>query len=160
MSALKDFLQTDADRILAEAKDEEEQYARWERSVLALFEVVEGWIREADPQGLIRLVREDYRPFSPASPRQSRLVITLGTHRARLEAQGPSVIGKVTDETADPPREFKPAGRAELVGGDHQYVLLLDRADGADRWFIRTTTWRVRPLDRRTFEGLLAGLLA
>jgi hypothetical protein len=160
MSALKDFLQTDADRILAQAREEEERYARWEQSVLALFDQVEGWVREADPRQLVRMVREDYHPFSPTSPRQSRLVFTLGTHRARLEAKGPSVIGKVADESADPPREFKPAGRAELVGGDHEYVLLLDRTDGADRWFIRTTVWRVRPLDRRTFEGLLAGLLA
>jgi hypothetical protein len=159
MSALKEFLQSDADRILAEAKAEEERYAEWDRSVEGLFAQVEGWIREADAKQVIQLVRDEYHPFGPLNRKQKRLAIAIGKHRASIEAKSPHVLGGVSIDGEHPAVKHALAGQADLVGGDHTYSLYLLRTVEPERWFIRTGPGRVKPLDRNTFEHLLTDLL-
>jgi hypothetical protein len=179
MGVLTEYVRKEADQIRAELARRKELLDEWLTAISKLYDLLEGWIREADGGlGLLGTNRRTTTEFI-SEPRLGHYDVNLmwvtfggaiGNRQAILAPKA-----RYTSFVIQPPgREPRRAdGVIEIQSGYHnrssfpEYYLFRLKTDGGDEWFIRSVNaWNadpnditVEPLDRERFEAAMLRVL-
>lgn len=156
MGKLKEFLSQEVEKLRAEANSEAEENRRWSSSAYRLFDQIETWIRDADPNKVVEIDRSVTMSLDRITPIPI-LWLKVGLRRVSISASSRRVAGIF--QLPDDPVAYKPAGLVVVEGGDHTYRLYLFRTGGEDRWYLQTHGMNLQSLDRELFESLITTTL-
>lgn len=169
MSALSQFLKKEGERLRVEAPVREAKQQDWDRAVTNLLRQLEGWVKEADSEGIIQIeVKKWPFPISEEGLGEYRLPYL----RLRLDTRTVTISGKarnVVDRIRPPGSAHSRQADGLAVISDNvvkgqsgtanYYLYRLAEPDG-DHWYIRhALEEEVKPLDRERFEAILVSLL-
>jgi hypothetical protein len=169
MSVLSRFLKEEGERLRAGLPEREAKLTEWKDSVRNLMAQLAGWVREADPQGLIeiddtqsqRLMETELGLYYA-----TRLELRFVAHQIWVIPKARNVVAFIPSATGDGERradgvvivtDYPPNGDQIPAA---VYNLYRVAESGGDRWFIRyATSGKVEPLDRDRFETVLVNML-
>jgi hypothetical protein len=167
MGVLAEFLKEKADEIRAAKPERDRLVADWTAAVERLLGLIEQWLRESDPDGLIRSERtthafndEAMGPYSVPG-----LSLELDGQVVGVVPVARRVVASVVLPGESQPRRAE--GRVDLKRyGDTIYVLYRFRDGEADRWYVvhdgvfdtKLNRPVGRDLTREEFEADLASL--
>jgi hypothetical protein len=159
MKTFQEFLREQAAQIRAEEAAKEAKKGRWISSVDALISQMTSWLRELDPDGILKLQTRllERTEESMGSYSISALIIWMGSRMVAVEPVACDILGPVKK-----PREGSWGGRVDLLG--RPYACKIYRflgSNGVEEWYIldEKTYW-LCPLTRETFDSALLGLFA
>ena len=168
MGALTTFLREEGERLKAGQPERAAKLHEWQSAIRGLMAQLAGWVRDADPDGLIEI--DDAQS-------QRLLEQGLGLYYAprlglRLESRYAWVIPKARNVFAFVPTPDGGDHRADglVVVTDSRprddevpaaaYNLLWVRGPDGGGWFVRAATdTRAEPLTRERFEAILVDVL-
>jgi hypothetical protein len=157
MQSLRELLQEkarDEDK-LARLKAREE----WVVAVTGLMNQLNGWLREADPQGLLTIYITEDDKLEAGLGRYTvpTLHVEFDERHVRIAAIGRNVprhrpLG--TDSL------IAPTGRIDIWAGGDKYTLYRLSDDSAQRWIILGHQGKMVSLDQARFEAIMGELLS
>jgi hypothetical protein len=158
MSTLTDFLKEQAERLAQ--PDIKTQLDRWIQSEQRLIRDLEQWLKEADPQSVLKMTKANHELREEKFGSYSavhRMTIDLGGRRVEIVPRGGSVGGVIPLEDG---RTVPIHGLVDMTNDIGRYRLyrIPDNAEG--RWFIKHESWeRAKSLERSIFEAAMVHLL-
>jgi hypothetical protein len=167
MGVLAEFLKEKADEIRAAKPERDRLVSDWTAAVECLLGQIEQWLRESDPEGLIRCQRvghsfndEGMGPYTVPG-----LKLELDGQVVGVVPVARRVVASVVLPGESQPRRAE--GRVDLTRyGDTHYILYRFRDAGGDRWYVvhdgvfdtKLNRPVGRDLTREEFEADLASL--
>lgn len=158
-TALTDFLRERATEYAVESEARRVKVAEWRAAVERLLALIQGWLKEADPDGLLKKEVDEWEINEQG----------LGKYKVPcLNINGlgrwVGVIPKArfTVTTANPPQKSAPvqaAGRVDFTNEAKRFVLYRFKGDPDDIWMIDDLTTGMKPFDREQFEAVLMSYL-
>jgi hypothetical protein len=158
-TTLSEFLNERARQEVAERQTRQSNVEEWQGAVGRLLRQIEGWVREADTQGLLDV-------------EQSRTVLNeagLGRYsvpQLEISGFGSSVTvvprARFTVYTGRPPHgegRKRADGRVDLTDGYRQVILYRFRTEPDDIWMMDDLKGPARQFDRAAFETVLLSFL-
>ncbi len=151
-------------------KDRKRLRTEWLGAINRLFDQIREWLREADPEGVIEVVRFEIMRVeerlgvydAPA------MKVRLNTENADVVPMGrfvprPRALLNVFSNPALQPRPdpYPDGGRVDISNGDRKHILLRSIVEGQDQWFalMRGRSSSV-PFDRACLEAILEDVLS
>jgi hypothetical protein len=158
-TAFSEFLRQQAEKHQAEVRAGKATVDEWRIALERLFAQLRAWLKESDPEGIIKIEEGNQDVTEPG----------LGRYRVPhliLRAFGKwiGIIPKArkTVGTAKPPQKSAPqraAGRVDITDELRRYVLYRFRDDSGDVWVIDDLQSEPKPLDKEAFEKALMSYL-
>lgn len=158
MSALQELIREQAQRLgQPEVKMRLDQ---WLRSAQSLLQQLEAWLKEADPEGILKVTKapHELREENFGAYELWRLKIDLGGRRVEIVPLGGNVGGAVRLENN---QTVAIRGMVEMVNDIDRIRLFRLIDDRSERWVIQHSgPWPAKPLDQTTFEAAMLQLLS
>jgi hypothetical protein len=141
-------------------RDRHERRSEWLAAINGLYDVIRGWLREDDPEGLLDIVPYQVSRTEPilGTYDAPALQILLGPAEVRVEPVGREVPFLAIRGASGTRTGF--AGRIDIGDGLREYNLYRERLQDGDRWQMPDKLNRFTYLDRQIFERILEELLA
>ena len=155
--SLKDFLKQKATVYAAESEKNRAVIMEWRAAVDRLFTQLEGWLVNADPEGIIRPTRD---PIEVTEPGLGRYSISRLNLQAFDKWVGLIPKARKTVKRAAPQQKGAPeqaTGRVDITDEIRRYVLYRFPEGTEDQWFIDDTAANseLQPLTAERFEAAL-----
>ena len=160
MISFKEFLASQEDRLRAEHLTRIETREKWAEAVASLIGQIEAWIKESDPDGLVKIRHKSAERdgWPQEIPVIERMELALGKQVVQVLPVAMDILG---------PR-WKPApgrwtGRVDLGGeSDHDYELFrFTSEDDTEAWYLRDTKiYQLKLLDQASFDAALVDLFS
>ena len=155
-----EFLRQKAAEHGVEAEENQATIAEWRDAVRRLFDQVREWLKQSDPDGIIKIEESELGMNEPGLGRYTIPALNL-----RCFGNWVGLLPKArrTIGTAKPPwktEAVRATGRVDMTDDIRRHFLYrLSAADG-DAWYIEDQlSGKQSPLDRQTFETALMGYL-
>jgi hypothetical protein len=154
-TTFSDFLRERAARYESQQGDARDVLEEWRAAVDRLFTQLCGWLKEADPTGIIAVERgqEKVREQGLGHYEVPRLDLRAFGKWVGLIPKARRTVG-----TAHPPQKKVPEradGRVDITDELRRYVLYRFLEDGQDVWVIDDLHSGQQPLTREAFEKAL-----
>jgi hypothetical protein len=178
MSVLTQFLKDEGQRLRAVRPEREAKLAEWQAAVGRLMAQLAGWVREADPEGLIEITEGESQRLVEGMLGEydvPRLGLRLDTRHVWVVPKARNDVTVLPSPDGGPPRrtdglvvitEFAPVdgfwriGPLTLSGGPPAWYLHRVHEAGVDAWYLRHPTEAgAEPLTRDRFESILVAIL-
>jgi hypothetical protein len=160
VGTLSEFLSRHASEARPETSDREAVLAEWKDAVEALIDQMEIWLKEADPNRLLRYSRTVHSIREPRLGTYTvpGLRIWFGTRAIDVEPIARYPIGSMLGDSLG--RTLR-GGQVDLGSIGHRYMLYRKvGSDGAMTWImVSDQDYREQPLDREHFEEAVKRLL-
>ncbi len=159
MISFKDWLSSQEERLRAEQMVQFQAKESWVQSVVNLIEQIEGWIKESDIHGLVKLDHEFRDQNDP--PRDiyanARLNISVGDRDVSIRPVTFSVTGPRWK-----PRLGEWSGRVDIIGEPHGYELFrFVGNDGQEEWYLRgTRDYEIKIFNQANLDTALMALFS
>jgi hypothetical protein len=153
---LKEFLAEQAEKHHTEFTETKPRREEWVTEVNRLVDQMEGWLREADPDGILDIEPQtvEKREQGLGFYKAKALTMRFGGREVRIHpvarfvVAAPAVVLPLG----------RPAGRIDITNGESRYSLYRIE-DGRERtWFIHNNG-PLKRFDRLTFESAVQDLL-
>lgn len=137
MSRLTDYLKDKAERLRAEEPSRKQLVQEWRASLDRLLTRLEGWMREADTEGVLVVSRSEHRfnDEKMGAYTAPGLAIELDGERVEIVP-----VARLVGGSVHPPDQSNPvavSGRVDLVRyGDAMYTLYRTGTGDAETWFV------------------------
>ncbi len=159
MKTFQEFLRERAAQLLGEKAAMEEKKGRWISSIDTLISQMTSWLKESDPEGILKLQTRllERTEESIGTYSINALLIWMGSRMVTVEPLACDIMGPVKKN-----REGSWGGRVDLVGKPYTCkVYRFLGINGAEEWHILDEkTYGLLPLTRETFDAALLGLFA
>jgi hypothetical protein len=157
MPGLREFLKQKAEEQRHDGSSERRE--EWIDAVRRLDDQIIAWLKEADPEGLLLVVRSSTARSERGlgTYQVPSLQISLGESLAHVEAVGRNVVGSVSSDGVIGDRA---EGRVDIWGTGGKYILHRAIREGHDVWYALDDRFRAEPLDQAKLEEILLDLLS
>jgi hypothetical protein len=164
MSSLKDLLKREAEEQRTHAAERASLQTEWTGAVDRLMQQLEGWLREVDPEGALRIESTTHRigerrmGFYEAKG----LRITLGSRTlgARKILVKPDSRDNIASVVGEPFGKTVKDGRVDMTNYEKRYMLFRRKMETGDEWVILDDRdYRAHLLDREQFEAAIQSML-
>ncbi len=160
MISFKEFLKDQEARLRGEDASRDRLRQDWENAVYQLTQQMTAWLKESDPDRLVKLYEDTVVRDEGTTGRCHLVELQFWLGRQRV------VISPVARDILGP--RFRPfndgnwSGRVDLVGDPNIYTLFRFSRDGQlDTWYLRDPRdLDLVPLSRETFDGALVDLFS
>ena len=156
MTSFQEFLHKKAEEQGQTSRRERRD--EWVLAVNRLYDQILGWLREADPDGLLELIPLSFNKAEKGlGPYKVQgLQIGMGDLSVQVLPVARNVVGspRIMGDGA------QLAGRVDITDGIKKYVLRRVLKDGAESWEVLDDHFDAAPLDRARLESILQDLLA
>lgn len=158
MSILTDFLKEQARRL--DQPDTKKQLERWVQSEQALIRQLEAWLKEADPEGILKIEKSNHELREEkfgAYDAVLRMRVDLGGRRVDIVPRGGAVGGAIL---IDNDQSVPIRGWLDMTNDIDRYRLYRILDDAGERWCIKLDFAKhAVPLTQASFESAMVQLL-
>lgn len=157
MSALKDFLQSEAQKRQERLAETRKKRDDWIMAVRALTTQLKAWVDESNKEAqvlqtdleMVQLAEQEIGTYNAQS-----LVISLDPQIVRVTPVARNVVGRIAVAGVS----TQASGRIDITDGARKYILYRVHPDS---WMVvDPNTYEARKFNREEFENILQDLLA
>jgi hypothetical protein len=164
MSNLKEFLSKQAAKQNVGVDQRDELRREWIEAVQRLMGQLEGWLRETDTEGALRIEPTAHRigERKIGSYEAKGLRITLDSPSLAPREIGVEPIARfaIGSFEGDPLGKTIRDGRVDMTNYEKKYYLYRRKSDDGDEWvMVDDRDYRAQPLDREHFEAVVQSML-
>jgi hypothetical protein len=160
VASLKEFLESEADKLRSEQAAALTERQEWIAAVERLLAQIKEWLGEADTKEILRIEEAPLRLSEQGLGTYEipALTIGLGTREVRIKPVARFVAAPLRSTgIIHVPRAY---GRVDLTNGLDRYMIFRTELEPDDRWImIEQNEPLMEPLDRKSFEAAFQSLL-
>ena len=164
MSDLKSLLKREAEEQKAHAEERTRLQKEWVESVDRLMHRIEGWLREVDTDGALKIESTTHqigeRKIGFYEAKGLRITLgsrSLGPREIRVKPIERDTIGSVV---GDPVGKNIKDGRVDMTNSEKKYIIYRRLKEDGEEWvLVDDRDYRAQPLDREHFEAAIESML-
>jgi hypothetical protein len=160
VASLKEFLESEADKLRSEQAAALTKREEWIASVTRLLAQIKDWLAQADTKRILMLDEAPLRLSEQGlgTYETPGLTIGLGTREVRIKPVARHVLAPLRVTGRMPvPRAY---GRVDMTNGLDRYLIFRTAKEPDDHWtIIQEDGPLMEPFDQESFEAALKSLL-